>query len=319
MSNSIRKKVEGLKKESFFVKVWNVLWPLMIYTAAQVVATVAGMLILMLVGSIRYADENGQVRMAAVSEGALEMFEGSAILCLLAAALVCIPVYYRMYQKDFERSGEVKRNVPFEGKDLAALVICGATLAVAMNCLISITPLPQIFTGYEDTNEVIFGGSLVFQVITAGVFGCIVEELSMRGIVYHRMKRYWGKRRAIVWSAVVFGAYHMNVVQGVYAFALGLFMAWVCERYDNLWASVVVHMSANLCVIFLGMSEAVEKVLNTLVGYCLVTCICFLVFYYGWRWMKQTDPFVELEFVSKEPDSLETLTQEYKEQERKEE
>lgn len=308
-----------MKKESFLLKVWNVLWPLGIYMAAQVVASVMGTFVLMIVSSFRYADETGKVSVDVMSNGAMEMLNEYAILFVLIAALACIPVYYHMYRKDLEKAGEVKREIPMDGKDYAALILCGAALAVALNCLISITPLPQIFTGYEDTNEVIFGGGLILQVLGAGIFGCIVEEFSMRGVTYLRMRRYWGKRRAIVFSALVFGIYHMNVVQAVYAFFLGLFFAWVYERYDNLWAPCIVHMSANLSVILLGTSEAMDQILSTLVGYCLVTCICLLIFYYGWRFMKQTNPLVELEFVEKEPDSLEMLTKEYKKQERKEE
>ena len=188
-----------------------------------------------------------------------------------------------------------------------------------MNNIISITPLPYIFTGYEDTNEVLFSGGMLLQVLSAGIFGCIVEEISMRGVAYLRMKRYWGKRRAIILSALVFGIYHLNVVQAVYAFCLGLFFAWVYERYDTLWAPIIAHMSANLFVILLGSSAFVNHALETMVGYCLMTCVSILVFYYGWRFIKQTDPWIELEFVEKEPDTLKGLTEEYKEQEREEE
>jgi hypothetical protein len=75
-------------------------------------------------------------------------------------------------------------------------------------------------------------------------------------------------------------------------------------------------MSANLFVILLGSSQAVNHAVGTMVGYCLITCISMIVFYYGLRWMKETNPLKELEFVEKEPDTLKRLTEEYKEQER---
>ncbi len=301
------------------VKIWNVLWPLIIYVVAQNVITIAGTFVLMIASSLMYADEAGMVGIDAITDGALELFSEYAILFILIAALICIPIYYHMYKKDCQKAGEVKRNIPMEGKDYLAIIVCGAAIAIAMNNIISITPLPQIFTGYEDTNDVIFGGGIILQILSAGIFGCIVEEISLRGVTYLRMKRYWGKRKAIFFSALVFGIYHFNVVQAVYAFFLGLFFAWVYERYDSLWAPTIAHMSANLCVILLGSSTVITNLLETLVGYCLMTCISILVFYYGWRWMKQTNPLVELEFVEKEPDSLKKLAQEYKEQEREEE
>ena len=273
------------------MKIWNVLWPLIIYAIAQIVVTLIGVAV-------------------------FGMDEEYAVVAILAAALLCIPIYYRMYQKDGQDAQEEKRNIPMSGKDYFVIILCGATLAVAMNNLITITPLPVWFPGYEETNEVIFGGGMLLQILSAGIFGCIVEEMSHRGVTYLRMKRYWGKKKAIILSALVFGIYHMNMVQAVYTFVLGLFFAWVYERYQSLWAPIIAHMSANLCVILLGSSTLMLHVLEGLVGYCLVTCISALLFYYGWRYLKQTNPIIELEFIEKEPDTLKKLTEEYKEQEK---
>ena len=307
-----------MKKESFLVKIWNVLWPLMIYSIAQIVATVLGTLVLMIVSSFQNADEAGMVGVDVITDGAMAMYTEYAILFLLISALVCIPIYYKMYKKDCREAGEVKRNIPMGNKDYLAIIISAAALALAMNNIISITPLPYLFTGYEDTNEILFGGGIILQVLTGGIFACIVEEISLRGITYLRMKRYWGTRKAMIFSAIVFGIYHMNVVQAVYAFFLGLFFAWLYERYDSLWAPIIAHMSANLFVILLSSSEVIANAMSTLVGFCLATCISSLIFYYGWRFMKQTNPLVELEFVEKEPDTLRGLTEEYQEQDREE-
>jgi len=282
-----------LKKESVIVKIWNVLWPLFIYAVAQNVVAILGHFLLR---KPEYA-----------------------VVWLLIAALICIPVYYRIYKKDQKIAGETKKNIPMDNKDYLAIIITGAAIALAMNNLISLTPLPIWFPGYEATNEVLYEGGFLLQILSAGIFGCIVEEISMRGVIYRRMKRYWGKGRAMFLSALVFGVYHLNVVQAVYAFVLGLFFAWVYERYDSLWAPCIAHMSANLFVILLAESTVFNHILGSMVGFCLVTCISVMVFYYGWSWLKQTNPMKELRFVDKEPDTLQKLTTEYKEQEREEE
>lgn len=282
-----------LKKESLLVKIWNVLWPLFIYLIMQNAVALVGMFFL--------------------------DYETYAVVFLLISALICIPIYWKMCKKDRQLAGEVKRNIPMENKDYLAIIVSAAALALAMNNLISITPLPEWFSGYEETNEVLSAGGMVLQILTAGIVACIVEELSLRGVTYFRMKQYWGKSRAIFWSALVFGIYHLNVVQGVYAFILGLYFAWLNERYDSLRASITAHMSANLFVILLSTSQAVGQALESRVGYCLITCISLLIFFYGYRFIKQTNPLVELEFVEKEPDTLKGLTKEYHEQEREDE
>ena len=269
------------------------LWPLFIYVAAQNVIAVLGSLVFR---TTEYM-----------------------VVWLLLAAFVCIPIYYRMYRKDQETAGEAKKNIPMDNKDYLAVIISGAALALAMNNIISLTPLPIWFPGYEETNAVLDGGGMILQILSAGIFGCIVEEISMRGVVYLRMKRYWSKQTAMVLSALIFGIYHLNVVQAVYAFVLGLFFAWIYERYDSLWAPCIAHMSANLFIILLAESTVFSHILGSMVGFCLVTCISVMAFYYGLRWLKQTNPVKELRFVDKEPDTLEKLTAEYKEHERGEE
>jgi membrane protease YdiL (CAAX protease family) len=273
-------------------KIWNALWPLFIYPLAQTVFGVVGVLLLG------------------------EKAESFALVFLLISIIICIPFYYKMYCKDKVTAEEEKRNLPIGNKDYFAIIITGAAIAVAMNNIISITPLPYLFPGYEETNEILLSGGMMMQIATVGILGCVVEEICHRGVVYCRMRRCLGKRKAMIFSALVFGIYHMNVVQAVYAFFLGLFFAWVYERYKTLWAPITAHMSANLFVILFGSSKAVNHALDSMVGYCLITCISILIFYYGWRFMKQTDPMVELEFVEKEPDTLKSLTEEYKEQER---
>lgn len=281
-----------MRKESLLVKIWNILWPLFIYLVAQNAVAFVGSLVI----------KN----------------EDYAIVYLIIAAIICIPIYFQMHKKDQELAGEEKKNIPMTNKDFVAMILSGATLALAMNNLIALTPLMMMFHGYQETNEVLAGGGVLLEIIGAGIIGCVVEEFSMRGVSYLRTKRYWGAKRAMFFNALVFGLYHLNVVQAVYAFFLGLFFIWVYERYQSLWAPVIAHMSANLCIILLSECQFFNHMLNTMVGFCLITCISVMVFYNGFRFMKMTNPVVELEFVEKEPDTLKKLTEEYKEQEREE-
>ena len=279
-------------KDSLLLKIWNVLWPLFIYMAAQNV--------IYFLGTVLFGDSQ------------------YTVLYVLIAAILCIPIYLGLYRKDQEAAGETKKNIPMDNKDYLVIILSGGALALAMNNVIALTPLPIWFPGFEETNEVFYEGGMLLQILSAGMFGCIVEEVSLRGVIYGRMKRYWGKSGAMLLNALVFGLYHMNVVQTVYAFVLGLFFVWLYERYDSLWAPCIAHMSANLFVLLLSASTVFSHVLTSLVGFCLVTCISVMIFYHGMRWLKQTNPVKELKFVDKEPDTLEKLTAEYKEQDREE-
>lgn len=72
----------------------------------------------------------------------------------------------------------------------------------------------------------------------------VVEEIIFRGLVLRGLERY-GKKFAIVASALLFGAFHGNIVQSPYAFAVGLVLGYTAVEYNIGWA-MVLHMANNL-------------------------------------------------------------------------
>ena len=54
-------------------------------------------------------------------------------------------------------------------------------------------------------------------------------------------------------TAFFFGFYHGNVLQGIYAFLMGLVMGQLMRKEDGLLAPILFHMSAN-AFIFLSVS-----------------------------------------------------------------
>ena len=71
----------------------------------------------------------------------------------------------------------------------------------------------------------------------------IVEEILFRGLVLRSLLPY-GKRFAIVSSAVLFGMFHASPVQTPYAFLVGLVLGYVAVEHHVLWA-IVLHMMNN--------------------------------------------------------------------------
>ena len=46
-------------------------------------------------------------------------------------------------------------------------------------------------------------------------------------------------------TALMFGIYHFNLVQGLYTFVLSLLLTYVLEKYNTIIAPMVVHIVAN--------------------------------------------------------------------------
>ena len=96
-------------------------------------------------------------------------------------------------------------------------------------------------------------------VIYAALVGPFVEELLVRGGVVYRLKDY-GKIFSILLSAVIFGLFHMNLIQGFFAFFVGILFAYIALEYSFLWA-VFFHILNNF-----GFSFLVESGLPLLLG-----------------------------------------------------
>ena len=105
------------------------------------------------------------------------------------------------------------------------------------------------------SQEALFQSNLLVQIIGIGLFVPFVEELVFRGLVYGKMRRLFSFRAAAAVSAALFALYHGNIVQLVYAFPMGLLLAWSYERWENLSAPVLLHIGANL----LGILETVIR------------------------------------------------------------
>lgn len=140
------------------------------------------------------------------------------------------------------RAGRTARNVL-----LAA--VSAATLGIALNNLIAMTPLIWMSEGFTTANEQFFGGQIVYELLGSCLLIPIAEELLYRGIVYKRLKLFLGVGPALLLSALIFGIVHANLVQFLYAGVLGLLLAFLLEKTNALYAPVLGHMAANIVAV----------------------------------------------------------------------
>lgn len=91
----------------------------------------------------------------------------------------------------------------------------------------------------------------------AGILGPIAEEILFRGLVLRSLRPY-GKKFAIVVSAILFGLFHGNLMQVPFAFVVGLVLGYVALEYSIGWA-VVLHVMNNL-----GYADLLPRLLSHL-------------------------------------------------------
>lgn len=82
----------------------------------------------------------------------------------------------------------------------------------------------------------------------------VVEELMFRGMVLQGLRRF-GDGFAVVASAALFGLYHGNLAQTVFAFFCGLVMGFVVVRTNSLLPSILIHALNNAAAVAIQLVE----------------------------------------------------------------
>lgn len=139
---------------------------------------------------------------------------------------------------------------------LAGVGICGSLL---FNNLITLSGLKNRFTGYRQTIEVLFSPPLWIQMVSMGAIIPMAEELIFRGFIYTTFRKQYSFWMAGFFSSAIFGVYHGNFVQGLYALALALILAYSYEQYHSILAPWTIHGIANLTSLLAGKWIGLEE------------------------------------------------------------
>ena len=161
------------------------------------------------------------------------------------------------------------------GRDACLIAAASIAFSIAGNNLVNISPLPELSDSYEETSAMLMSGSLVLQLLCVCMLAPIVEELVMRGLLYERLREFMKPKWAIFLGGVLFGVFHGNLVQGIYAACSGWFLCWLMETYHSLKATVLSHMVSNLAV-----SLVVSRLYYNDRSFLIVTVAAGVVF--GW-------------------------------------
>lgn len=155
--------------------------------------------------------------------------------------------YFGVFRQKAKR-GEREESL-FSGRSLAG-IFC---LAIGAQCMIGLILLlwSVVSPGQIETYEQLIedsgiGEMNLLSVIATVILAPVGEELVCRGLTVEYLKRAGAKFWVInVVQAALFGFMHLNLVQGVYAFMVGLVCGYLVLKYQSLLASMFFHAVFN--------------------------------------------------------------------------
>jgi uncharacterized protein len=89
------------------------------------------------------------------------------------------------------------------------------------------------------------GGGLIAAILVIGIAPGIAEELLFRGYIQTRLTARWGAVWGVLITSVLFAVFHLDPLQGVLAFAMGLFLGAITERSASIIPAMICHAANN--------------------------------------------------------------------------
>lgn len=201
--------------------------------------------------------------------------------CIRAAALICTAaiLYFGFRRKDAVPRSPVK--AVYHGWTIlaGALLAMGLNLAIS-NLYIMINGDPERIAQATARAEIPLGLAVILYIVVTPV----VEEMLFRWLIYGRISRIMGASMAVWLTALFFGFFHGNLLQGIYAALMGLALALVLRWSDNIRLPILFHMAANASVYLVSaLPKAVYELLVMPVNSVLYTVAGLAVMVYLYR------------------------------------
>lgn len=175
---------------------------------------------------------NYEIGSVEYTEALATFFVNNRIWIVLVSLIILIPL--------FKKKCTINR-MNFDIKNIILLILIGISFGLTYNLIILHLNRYLNFTNIFDESNT----NILITLLTSGLIGPIMEELVFRNIVYEKFKKIYKSTSAILLTGVLFGLFHGNLIQFIYAFLFNFILIFVYEKYKSIYAPIIVHISAN--------------------------------------------------------------------------
>ncbi len=200
-----------------------------------------------LVGSLLY-DFRGRLGLDGAALSALTLLLASGIVFTFAMRFTRTgyPELFHASSASLAATAMLLLPAVFALVPMLVLVATGLT-----DWLVAIAPLSR-------WEEELFAGMApdsVAAVVMVCVLAPVLEEMLFRGLILRGFLARYPRWPAILLSALLFGAAHLNIYQFVVGIVIGVPLGWLYERTRSLLPCIALHAAYNLAVTWLELRE----------------------------------------------------------------
>lgn len=259
--------------------------------------------ILTLLGCEMYIIISGMVSQGGIIFNPSSLINGHMLMLItMISQIITFIVAILVYVFGFKNKKMNGFKLTFSGKTIPFLLLTFIGAEILTGCFLEFASIivPDIMNEYSKLME---ESGLVemsaLSTIATLILAPISEELVFRGITF-RLARNFTKHFWIAnfIQALMFGIAHGNIVQGTYAFLLGLLLGYIYKAYNNIVVPMICHLIFNfggtyLVALIFGTSDEVWllRLFVTLLAAMALT-------YAGLYLIKEKEPNYELNYAA---------------------
>ncbi|MBB3056180.1 CPBP family intramembrane glutamic endopeptidase [Mucilaginibacter gotjawali] len=199
-----------------------------------------------------------------------------SVLFLLQNIVTHLTVIIYTIRKSKKQNGHFSK-ISFIGTPvwLVPILIIGAlALVIPLEHTSSWIPMPK-------WAQKVFEESFtkeIFSIINVVIAAPILEEILCRGIILRGLLKNYTPYTAILISATLFGALHLNPWQAIPAFLAGLFIGWVYYKTQSVIPGIIIHTTINsIAMLFLFLPANRRDLLGLFGTHYYVVAVFFSI------------------------------------------
>ncbi|MEH2947500.1 CPBP family intramembrane glutamic endopeptidase [Lachnospiraceae bacterium 56-18] len=304
-------QVPPMTPENYGKRIWHLWGPIVIKWAIAISVSMISSGIFTMMYMVAHQDMSmaamqSEEQMMNLYDSIMEQFVGFSTAIEGVAAFVTIPVMLVLFHKDRVRE-RMTGFIPNKKAPLwkyAAGLLMALAMSLGLNNLIIIGNLSDISDSYQATMEAFYASSLPVQIIVLGILMPMSEELVFRGLLFKRLRERGTYLQSALYSALVFGFMHMNLVQMTYGFVLGMMLAYFYEKYGSVKAPIAAHIAMNLLSVFATKFELLDWLIEDHMRIGIVTVACAFVASTMFVLVQRIDERPDVPGTSKENENL---------------
>jgi len=263
----------SFKKSTTLNCIWNCLYPILIYFLASFVVGVVATIIMI----PKYGTDTNLLT---------EKLNSNIMLVTIFAQIIGIAFVLPIYLSIRKYFPKVKEKVSLKYVLFSAISVIG--VGVISGFFANLIDYFLSRGDLEQVNTMLMSGGILITFIPTVILAPIMEELMFRGIILNKLLSTTSKWPAILISSFLFGFIHLNLIQGLNAFVLGIILSLIFIKCRSIIPCILGHSLNNLLSIicsFITLNNNFVDTPTTIIiqVVCLVLSILPMYFFFKYK------------------------------------